>query len=162
MKRYYELDDYGLVRIPWLFYLVLLVTLRPFLVWVVVLTMQEGADTLMRSIYPKTQDFVVACLIAAPALLLAIALSRRTEKGWRAWFVIWRYARWPLLLVVCVDFTHSLWKLPSFVMVNAPWLLLAPSVLLIGALWLLKSQTMRQVFSEWPESAVKPKVGAKV
>ncbi|MFC4654806.1 MULTISPECIES: DUF2919 family protein [Rheinheimera] len=153
MKRYFELDDHGLVRIPWMFYALLLVLLRPYLLWVVVLTMREGGDSMLKMIYPHSEDFMLACLIALPALVLTLVLSQRKDKGWRRCFVLWRHCRWPLIATALLDLGHSLTHLPAFVTVTAPWLLLAPITLAIGALWLVRSYRLKLVLSEWPEPA---------
>jgi hypothetical protein len=45
------LDKHGLVRIPLRFYAVLLLLMRPFIVWIIVLTMPEGGDRFLASMF---------------------------------------------------------------------------------------------------------------
>lgn len=151
MSQFYPLlDKYGLTRIPFRFYAVLLLVLRPYILWILVLTMPEGGDKLLATVYPKSNDFLTACLICAPLLLVVAALSQRKDKGHQPWFRIWRQSRWILLTVVAVDLVHSLTHLPNYVMLKAPWLLISPVLLVLSFWWLLKSPVMKQVVTEWP------------
>ncbi len=151
MSDFYPLlDKYGLTRIPLRFYAVLLLVLRPYLLWILVLTMSEGGDKLMAAVYPKSSDFLIACLICAPLLLVVAALSQRKDKGSKGWFKLWRQSRWIMLAVVATDLVHSLTHLPNYVMLKAPWLLLSPALLLLSLWWLLKNPVMKQVVTEWP------------
>lgn len=151
MSDFYPLlDKYGLVRLPLRFYAVLLLLLRPYITWVLVLTMPQGGDKLLATIYPKSTDFMLACLISAPLLLLLAALSQRKEKGGSGWFMIWRQSRWILLLVAAADLVHSVSHLPSYVTVKAPWLLLSPLLLVLSLFWLLRSPVLKQAVKEWP------------
>lgn len=149
-QNYPLLDKYGLTRIPLRFYALLLLLLRPYLLWILVLTMPEGGDKLLAAVYPKSNDFLTACLICAPVLLLVAALSHRKEQGHRRWFNVWRQSRWIMLVVVATDLMHSLTHLPNYVMLKAPWLLISPLLLLLSFWWLLKNPVIKQVVTEWP------------
>ncbi|WP_127021186.1 DUF2919 family protein [Rheinheimera mangrovi] len=151
MSDFYPLlDKYGLTRIPLRFYAVLLLVLRPYLLWILVLTMPEGGDKLLAAVYPQSSDFLIACLICAPLLLVVAALSQRKDKGSQGWFKLWRQSRWIMLAVVAIDLVHSLTHLPNYVMLKAPWLLISPALLLLSLWWLLKNPVMKQVVTEWP------------
>jgi hypothetical protein len=151
MSEFYPLlDKYGLTRIPLRFYAVLLLVLRPYILWILVLTMPEGGDKLLAAVYPKSNDFLTACLICAPLLLVVAALSQRKDKGHQRWFRIWRQSRWILLAVVAIDLVHSLTHLPNYVMLKAPWLLISPVLLVLSLWWLLTNAAMKQVVTEWP------------
>lgn len=146
------LDDYGLHKVPLRFYWLLLLLLRPYICWVLVLTMPQGKQDLLALFYPKQADFVLACAVAAPLLLLLAALSQRKPKGYQPWRYIWRIALPMLLLVTAADFVITLSHLPADVMLDAPWRIITPLLLLVSLLWLLRSRTLRQVFAEWPDS----------
>ena len=151
MSDFYPLlDKYGLTRIPLRFYAVLLLVLRPYLLWILVLTMPEGGDKLLAAVYPKSNDFLTACLICAPLLLVVAALSQRKDKGHQGWFKLWRQSRWIMLAVVATDLVHSLTHLPNYVMLKAPWLLISPVLLVLSLWWLLKNPVMKQIVTEWP------------
>src|SRR6218665_1747549 len=126
MRQFSRFDDYGLVPVPRSFYFLLLFLFRAYLLWLVVLTMSEGGDRLMRVIYPNSQDFIIACVIASPMLLMLLVLSQRKVKSWSGWFWLWRHCKWPLVLLTAADLAHSVSHLPAFVTVTAPGLLLAP------------------------------------
>lgn len=146
------LDDYGLHKVPLRFYWLLLLLLRPYICWVLVLTMSQGKRDLLALFYPKQADFILACLVAAPLLLLLAALSQRKPKGYKPWRYIWRIALPMLLLVTAADFVITLSHLPADVMLDAPWRIITPLLLMVSLIWLLRSRTLRQVFAEWPDS----------
>lgn len=148
--RLWPLDDNGLIQIPRRFYWLLLLLLRPYICWVLVLTVPAQQKDLLSLFYPQKQDFMLACLIALPVLLLFAALSQRKPKGYRGWFHVWKRGRWLLLMVTTLDLLLTIQHLPSAVMLDAPWKIIMPVFLCIAALWLLRSVTLRKVFAEWP------------
>lgn len=153
------LDQDGLHRVPMRFYLLLLVLLRPYLCWIVTLTLPVEQRAMLSYIYPHSSDFVRACAIALPVVLILAALTQRVPfdqklKRGRAkafWFAIWRQSRWLLLLVCSVDLFWTVSHLPPYVAVTAPWLLLAPLALVLGLGWLVRSRRLPLIFTEWPE-----------
>lgn len=156
------LDQDGLHRVPLRLYLLLLVLLRPYICWIATLTLPSDQRTMLSYIYPHSSDFVRACLIAIPVLLILAALTQRVPfdkklkrgQAKRFWFGIWRQSRWVLLGVCAVDLYWTVSHLPPYVSVNAPWLLLAPLVLVLGLCWLVRSRRLSPVFAEWPEDKV--------
>ncbi|WP_372628084.1 DUF2919 family protein [Arsukibacterium sp.] len=149
------LDNNGLLQIPMRFYGLLLLLLRPYLCWVTELSMMRSEHSLLSQFYPRQHDFLVACLIALPLLLLVAALSQRRVKGHRFWYYLWRPGLWLLWLVTLADFAHSISALDANVILDAPWRLIAPCLLLVAMLWLACSKTLPMIFKEWPEQ-VKP------
>jgi hypothetical protein len=144
------LDDYGLHKVPMRLYWLLLLLLRPYISWVLVLTLPESQRDLLAVVYPLQFDFIIACAVASPLLLILVAISQRKPKGQAFWFHIWRQSRLMLLLVAVVDLVLTLQHLPDQVMLDAPWRILAPIALAVGILWLLRSRTLGLVFAEWP------------
>ena len=71
------LDEHGLHRVPLRLYLLLLVLLRPYLCWVVTLTLPAEQRSMLSYIYPHSSDFIRACLISLPVLLVLAALTQR-------------------------------------------------------------------------------------
>jgi hypothetical protein len=147
------LDDYGLHKVPLRFYWLLLLLLRPYICWVLVLTLPQAQRSMLALIYPLQRDFVLACIVAAPLLLLLAALSQRKPKGRQGWRHIWRFGRGIMLTVGVIDFGLTLSHLPAQVMLDAPWRIVAPLLLMIGCVWLLRSRTLKAVFAEWPQPA---------
>lgn len=145
------LDDHGLHKVPLRFYWLLLLLLRPYICWVLVLTLPQAQRDMLTLFYPRQADFILACVVAAPLLLLIAALSQRKPKGHSGWRHIWRFGRGLMLLVAIPDLILTIVHLPSQVMLDAPWRILSPVLLLIGCLWLLRSRVLKAVFSEWPE-----------
>lgn len=146
------LDDYGLHKVPLRFYWLLLLLLRPYICWVLVLTLPQAQRSMLALFYPLQRDFILACVVAAPVLLLLAALSQRKPKGHQRWNYIWRYGRWIMLAVAVVDLTLTTMHLPAQVMLDAPWRIVAPLLLLISCIWLLRSRTLKAVFAEWPQA----------
>jgi hypothetical protein len=147
------LDDYGLHKVPLRFYWLLLLLLRPYICWVLVLTLPQAQRSMLTLFYPLQRDFILACAVAAPLLLLLAALSQRKPKGTRGWRHIWRFGRSIMLGVAVVDFALTIMYLPAQVMLDAPWRIVAPVLLMIGCIWLLRSRTLKAVFAEWPQPA---------
>ncbi|MDX1677301.1 DUF2919 family protein [Arsukibacterium sp.] len=148
------LDNYGLLQIPLRFYALLLLLLRPYICWVAELSMMRSQHSLLSQFYPRQHDFLVACLIALPLLLLVAALSQRRPKGKRFWFYLWRRGLWILWLVTLADFVHSISTLDADVILDAPWRLIAPVLLLWAIIWLTFSKTLPVIFTEWPFAEV--------
>lgn len=144
------LDDYGLHKVPMRLYWLLLLLLRPFISWVLVLTLPESQRELLALFYPLQHDFIIACAVASPLLLILAAISQRKPKGQTFWFHIWRHSRLILLLVAIVDLILTIQHLPNQVMLDAPWRILTPIALGVGILWLLRSRSLGLVFAEWP------------
>lgn len=145
------LDDNGLHKVPLRFYWLLLILLRPYICWVMVLTLPQAQRDMLALFYPRQADFILACAVAAPLLLLIAALSQRKPKGHSGWRHIWRVGRGLMLFVAVPDLILTVLHLPSQVMLDAPWRMLSPVLLLTGCLWLLRSRTLKLVFAEWPE-----------
>ncbi|EGM76036.1 Protein of unknown function (DUF2919) [Rheinheimera sp. A13L] len=153
MSEFYPLlDKNGLLRIPLRFYAVLLLLMRPFIVWIIALTMPEGGDRFLAAIYPKTNDFATACLIACPLLLVVMALSQRKEKSHNAWFKIWQYGRWIMLMVACADLVHTVSNWPNYMILKSPQMLAVPMFLLSSIMWLYSSEQLKLISKEWPET----------
>lgn len=161
-KSYAELpllDADGLHRVPNRLYLLLLVLLRPYICWLLTLTLPVEQRSMLGWIYPQSDDFVRACLICLPVLMVLAALTQRVPydkklrrgRAKKFWFAIWRQSKWLLLAVTAVDLYWTISHLPDFVAVNAPWLLLAPVALLLALGWLFSSKKLPLIFQEWPE-----------
>ena len=155
MKDWPLLDKYGLTPIPQRFYWLLALLLRPYLSWVLVLTLPPQQKDLLKLFYPQQQDFLIACVIALPVLLVVAALSQRSDKRSAAWRAIWRHSRSLLFISCAADLTYSIYDLPPDVILDAPWRLVAVFGLGLGLFWLLRSKTLPRIFSEWPEPVEK-------
>ncbi len=155
MKDWPLLDKYGLTPIPQRFYWLLALLLRPYLSWVLVLTLPPQQKDLLKLFYPQQQDFLIACVIALPVLLVVAALSQRSDKRSAAWRAIWRHSRGLLFISCAADLAYSIYDLPPDVILDAPWRLVAVFGLGLGLFWLLRSKTLPRIFSEWPEPVEK-------
>lgn len=149
------LDDYGLHKVPLRFYWLLILLLRPYICWVLVLTLPQAQRDMLALFYPRQTDFILACVISSPLLLLLAAQSQRKPKGARRWYAIWRHGRILLLLVTLADLVLTTLALPPQVMLDAPWRIITPLALLLALFWLLRSATLPLVFAEWPDAPEK-------
>jgi len=156
------LDPDGLYRIPNRFYLLLLLLLRPYLCWLLTLTFPAEQRQMLSLIYPHSSDFIRACLLSLPVVLVLAALTQRVpfdakQRRGRAkkfWFGIWRRSRWLLFTVCSLDLYWTVQHLPPYVTVQAPWLLLAPVLLLLALWWLWRNALLPHIFAEWPADKV--------
>lgn len=152
------LDAEGLYRIPLRFYFVLILLLRPYLCWIVTLTLPTQQRDILRWIYPDSADFIQACVLSLPILMVVAALTQRVPydrklrrgRAKRFWFACWRQTRWLLLLVAVIDLYWTLGHLPDYVALYAPWLLIAPVALGLSIWWLWRDPVLPKVFAEWP------------
>ncbi|MGI5308905.1 DUF2919 family protein [Rheinheimera sp. WS51] len=149
------LDDHGLHKVPMRLYWLLLILLRPYISWVLVLTLPQEQRDLLAVVYPLQSDFIIACIVACPLLLIIAAISQRKPKGQAFWFKIWRHSRLILLSVAIIDFVLTIKHLPEQVMLDAPWRIIVPLAIFIGIVWLLRSRTLGMVFAEWPDAPTK-------
>ena len=145
-------DNNGLLQIPQRFYWLLLVLLRPYVCWILVLTMPQQQQDVIRLFYPEQSDFVLACLLASPVLLLAITLNQRKATAHAIWKKYWRSGRWLLLVVSLVDLALTLYVMPATAILDTPWQLLVPIALVVAILWLCRSRSLPVIFTEWPEA----------
>lgn len=160
VKRLPLLDQDGLQQIPWRLKAIFLLLLRPYLVWVLTLTLPEAQrKAVMSFFYPLPDDFVRALLIALPLLLLLAALSQRVPADLKLkrgrhrqfWAAVWRRGRWLLPVMVAVDLYWTVTHLPAYVALHAPGLLVLVVLLALALAYLLASKTLPVVFQEWPE-----------
>ena len=150
MKEWPLLDKYGLVPVPMRLYWLLILLLRPYLSWVLVLTVPAQQKDMLKLFYPQQQDFLIACLLALPVLLIVAALSQRSDKRHAGWRHVWRYGL-PILLLCCgADLAYTLYDLPDDAILDAPWRLFTLVGLGLGFGWLCRSRTLPEVFREWP------------
>lgn len=153
------LDADGLYRIPSRFYLWLLLLLRPYVAWILALTMPEQHRAILQWFYPHSQDFIRALLCALPAVLVLMAMTQRVPHNpkqsrgrYKAiWFGLWRQSGWLLAVTGVVDLFFVISHLPPQVALKAPWLLIIAALLVLGSWWVLRSAQLRHVFAEWPE-----------
>lgn len=150
-SRLWPLDDHGLAQIPRRFYWLLLLLLRPYLCWVLVLTVPAQQQDLLGLFYPQKQDFMLACLIALPLLPLLAALSQRKPKGNKRWFYVWKQGRGLLLFTAFIDVVVTVMSLPKDVILDAPWKIVPVLLLCLAIIWLLLSKLLKTVFQEWPD-----------
>lgn len=144
------LDDHGLHKIPLRCYWLLLLLLRPYICWALVLTLPQAQRDMLALVYPLQHDFLLACLVALPLLLLLAAMSQRKPKGKMGWFAIWRHGKLILGTVALADLVVTVSELPHQVMLDAPWRIAAPVALIVSVVWVISSKTLKQVFAEWP------------
>lgn len=151
------LDLDGLYRVPNRFYLVLLLLLRPFVLWIVALLMPQQQVDVMGSLYPYREDFFRAIAVSWPALLVIAAITQRVPfdpkksrgraKTW--WFGVWRHSRWLMSCVVLLDMANLYW----FELHDASIHLMPVCLLILLAWslwWLWRNPIVGLMIQEWP------------
>jgi len=136
-----EYDDKGQLRLPFLFWLILLLQSRTW--WLLVMagaSRQQGND-LLALFYPDRQAFWSGLVLGLPALsgLLLTGYRSRLPRVWRSW---------RLVLVVSLG-ANLLWQSVQLVqtdLLSSPLPLLFTLFDLLALLWLLISVRLRACF----------------
>ncbi|WHS99896.1 MAG: Inner membrane protein YfeZ [Pantoea stewartii] len=136
-----EYDDKGQLRLPFLFWLILLLQSRTW--WLLVMagaSRQQGND-LLALFYPDRQGFWSGLVLGLPALsgLLLTGYRSRLPRVWRSW---------RLVLLVSLG-ANLLWQSVQLVqtdLLSSPLPLLFTLFDLLALLWLLISVRLRACF----------------
>ena len=144
-------DKNGYFRAPIGFMLVLLLLLRPYILWLFAAASRREDLNLMAIFYPQKQQFFVALALAGLSFVITICylLRRPNAPQWPKH--IWRYGRWILLINVSADLTWTLLQAKSQYYSFSLGLAAQLVLLSWAGLYLLKSRYLSVYFKEWPE-----------
>lgn len=91
-----DYDAHGRLKLPVIFWLVLLLQARTWVLFVAAGASREQGEALMRLFYPDSETFWLGLLPGIPAVL-AFLLSGRRER----WPKLWTAWRWILIAAQC-------------------------------------------------------------
>ena len=148
-------DKNGYFRAPIGFVLVLLLLLRPYILWLFAAASRREDLNLMAIFYPQKQQFFVALAIAGLSIIVTFCYLFRRPNAMQWPKYMWRYARWLLLANVVVDLTWSLLQAKSQYYSFSIGLAVQLVLLSWAGLYLLKSRYLSVYFNEWPEPETK-------
>ena len=134
-------DAHGRLRLPLLFWLVLLLQARTWVLFVIAGASREQGTALLNLFYPDHDAFWLGLLPGVPAILAFLLSGRRF-----AFPVLWRWLRELLILaqLVLLCWQPVMWLAGDPVNGVGLALLVADIVALI---WLLTNQRLRACFS---------------
>jgi len=136
-----EYDAKGQLRLPFLFWLLLLLLARTWILLVMAgASRQQGSD-LLGLFYPDRQAFWLGLALGAPALtgLLLTGYRARWPRLWQAW-------RWVLALSLAVNLAWQGATFASGDLLASPWPLLLTLFDGLALLWLLVNVRLRDCF----------------
>ena len=136
-----DYDAHGRLRLPFLFWCVLLLQARTWVLFVIAGSSREQGNTLLNLFYPDHDAFWLGLLPGVPAVLAFLLSGRRF-----AFPVLWRWLRELLILaqLVLLCWQPVMWLAGDPVNGVGLALLGADVVALI---WLLTNQRLRACFS---------------
>lgn len=136
-----DYDAHGRLRLPFLFWCVLLLQARTWVLFVIAGSSREQGNTLLNLFYPDHDAFWLGLLPGVPAVLAFLLSGRRF-----AFPVVWRLLRGLLILaqLVLLCWQPVMWLAGDPVNGVGLALLVADVVALI---WLLTNQRLRACFS---------------
>ncbi len=136
-----DYDSHGRVRLPFLFWCVLLLQARTWVLFVLAGASRDQGNTLLNLFYPDHDNFCLGLLPGIPAVL-AFLLSGRRHLVPR----LWRALRWLLILAqgVLLVWQPLLWLNGEAVSGPGIALLVAD---IVALLWLLTHPRLRACFT---------------
>lgn len=136
-----EYDEKGQLRLPFLFWPMLLLLARTWILLVMAgVSRQQGSD-LLALFYPDRQSFWGGLALGAPALagLLLTGYRLRRPRLWRAW-------RWVLALSLVINLIVQNASFLQGDLLSSPWPMLLTLADGMALVWLLFSGRLRDCF----------------
>lgn len=136
-----EYDAKGQLRLPFLFWLILLLLARTWLLLVMAGASRQQGNDLLGLFYPDRQAFWLGLGLGAPALigLLLTGYRARWPRLWWAW-------RGVLALSLAVNLAWQGMSFASGDLLASPWPLLLTLFDGLALLWLLGNARLRDCF----------------
>ncbi|WP_210450659.1 DUF2919 family protein [Pantoea ananatis] len=142
-----EYDDKGQLRLPFLFWLILLLQSRTWLLLIMAGASRQQGNDLLALFYPDRQAFWVGLALGLPALagLLLTGYRSRLPRVWRSW-------RQVLMLSVAINLIWQGVQLYLADFLSSPLPLLLTLFDLLALLWLCSSVRLRACFLPQPHA----------
>lgn len=143
-------DKYGVYRTPLAFNLVLIVLLRPILIWVFSALTRRPELNLMSLFFDSKFHFFVATGIACITLIPTAVYSMRRPSSSPKLAAVWRHMRWPLILTAMLDLGWLGYQAAQSHYSFSPYV--AVQIVLVAwvLLYLVKSRYLSCFFGDWP------------
>jgi hypothetical protein len=136
-----EYDSKGQLRLPFLFWLILLLLARTWILLIMAGASRQQGNDLMALFYPDRQAFWIGLILGLPALSALLLTGYR-----RRWPGIWRIWRPVLVLSLLINL---LWQGGQFAqgdLLSSPLPLLLTLFDLLALLWLQFNPRLRDCF----------------
>lgn len=134
-------NSHGQLRLPLLFWLILLLQARTWVILVMAGASRQQGEALLNLFYPDIQGFYAGLgsgLVAVGAFLLS-GHRHRFPKLWAGW-------RWVLIVVSLLTFAGQLSVLNRATLEQSPLPLILLIFDLLSAVWLLADRRLRDCF----------------
>ncbi|MGL5759206.1 DUF2919 domain-containing protein [Plesiomonas sp.] len=136
-----EYDNHGQLRLPWLFWAILILQAKTWVLFIIAGASRETGDTLLKLFYPSIDDFWFGMSLGLPAVTLFFLAGHRKN-----WPKVWPLSRFllPLMLLgdVLMLFKQAITKPADFALPNAALLMITVWALL----YVVRSKRLAAVF----------------
>ncbi len=134
-------DNKGQLKLPFLFWLILILQARTWVVLVIAGASRQQGEALLSLFYPDRQGFY-------PGLVLGLtAVAAFLLSGYRHRLpVLWRFWRWVLIVCSLLTFCWQLAQLNVSLLEQSPLPLILLIFDLLSAYWLLANRRLRDCF----------------
>ncbi|WP_156102781.1 DUF2919 domain-containing protein [Pantoea rwandensis] len=136
-----EYDAKGQLRLPFLFWLILLLQARTWLLLVMAGASRQQGNDLLALFYPDRQSFWIGLALGIPAAagLLLTGYRQRWPRLWQSW-------RQVLSVSLLISLLSQGYGLVQGAFPDSPWPLLLTLFDLLALIWLQTHQRLRDCF----------------
>lgn len=144
-------DKHHYLKPPIGFYFLLVVLLRPYIVWVMSIANREDSTVLLEMLYPNKFDFLTGLAIGSGAVLVTGMFSMRREKTFSWLPKVWGYSRYLLWASWFADLSLTLYLVKKAHFHFEPGLAGGLLALFFSSLYMIRSVHLKDFFNDWPE-----------
>jgi hypothetical protein len=148
-------DKHHYLKAPVGFYFLLLVLLRPYIIWIMSVANRANGTVLIEFMYPNKDDFIIGLTTGVGALVVGLFFSLRRDKAYDWLPRFWRLSQWLLLVSVVADMLLLFWVIKNSHYGFKPQHAGVFLALLACGGYLFRSTRLRDFFADWPEDVLK-------
>lgn len=136
------------------FYGLLLVLLRPYIVWIVSVANRNDATVLLESLYPNKYNFFAGLAVGFGAVLVFAMFSLRRENAYSWLPNVWKRGRMLLWGTLSADIVLTVYLVKKTHFHFEPSMAVTLLALFFSVLFLAKSERMKDLFEDWPQESL--------
>lgn len=147
-------DKHHYLKPPIGFYFILLMLLRPYIIWVVSVANRNDTTVLLESFYPDKYNFFTALAIGAGAVFVTFMFSLRREKAYHWVAKLWPGGLWLLWGSWLADLGHTLYLVKKIHFNFEPSFAAVLLSLFFAGLYMARSVHLKDFFNDWPQETL--------